>query len=289
MPGRGEPGPGQPVRRDAGRARSLGLLRTVLFAPEDLALVKGDPDGRRRFLDDLLVARPPRYAGVRADYDRVLRQRNALLKSAGATIRAGRGDVRTLDVWDTPPGDGRGRAAGRPAAAGRSCSPRWSRPPTRRSARGRADAVTSYRCSLGEDVTAEDPPTRELLPARLLEALAPGPHAGARARHQPGRPAPRRPGAGPAAGCRPRATPATASPGRSRWRCGWPATSCCAPTAWPAGRRAGADAGRRVRRARHPAAATAWPTLVARAEQVLVTAAVAAGRARRRWTAPGST
>lgn len=73
----------------------LGILRTVLFAPEDLALVRGDPGERRRFLDDLLVARFPRYAGVRADYDRVLRQRSALLKTA----RAG-GDLRTLDVWD---------------------------------------------------------------------------------------------------------------------------------------------------------------------------------------------
>jgi DNA replication and repair protein RecF len=59
----------------------LGVLRTVLFAPEDLALVKGDPEQRRRYLDDLLVARAPRYAGVRADYERVLRQRTALLKS----------------------------------------------------------------------------------------------------------------------------------------------------------------------------------------------------------------
>ena len=62
----------------------LGVLRTVLFAPEDLALVKGDPDQRRRFLDDLLVASAPRYAGVRADYERVLRQRTALLKSLRA-------------------------------------------------------------------------------------------------------------------------------------------------------------------------------------------------------------
>ena len=84
------------------RAREvLGVLRTVLFAPEDLGLVKGDPDARRRFLDDLLVARAPRFAGVRADYERVVRQRNALLKSAGAAIRGGRGDVRTLDVWDS--------------------------------------------------------------------------------------------------------------------------------------------------------------------------------------------
>lgn len=79
----------------------LGLLRTVLFAPEDLALVKGDPGERRRFLDDLLVQRAPRLAGVRGDYERVLRQRNALLKTAGAAVRAGRGDVGTLDAWDT--------------------------------------------------------------------------------------------------------------------------------------------------------------------------------------------
>jgi DNA replication and repair protein RecF len=83
----------------------LGVLRTVLFAPEDLALVKGDPAERRRFLDDLLVALAPRYAGVRSDYDRVLRQRAALLKSAGAK-GAGRGAAAreamasTLDVWD---------------------------------------------------------------------------------------------------------------------------------------------------------------------------------------------
>ena len=79
----------------------LGLLRTVLFAPEDLALVKGDPGDRRRFLDELLVARAPRLAGVRADYDRVLKQRNALLKSAGPRLRNGAGDLRTLEVWDT--------------------------------------------------------------------------------------------------------------------------------------------------------------------------------------------
>jgi DNA replication and repair protein RecF len=81
----------------------LGILRTVLFAPEDLALVRGDPGERRRFLDDLLVLRAPRYAGVRADYDKVLRQRNALLKSAATSRRARRADpdaLSTLDVWD---------------------------------------------------------------------------------------------------------------------------------------------------------------------------------------------
>jgi DNA replication and repair protein RecF len=75
----------------------LGLVKSVLFAPEDLVLVRGDPAERRRFLDDLLVSRTPRLAGVRSDYDRVLKQRNALLKTA----RLARGDaLATLDVWD---------------------------------------------------------------------------------------------------------------------------------------------------------------------------------------------
>jgi DNA replication and repair protein RecF len=71
------------------RAREvLGVLRVVLFAPEDLALVKGDPGERRHYLDDLLVQSAPRYAGVRADYDRVVKQRTALLKSARARSHA---------------------------------------------------------------------------------------------------------------------------------------------------------------------------------------------------------
>lgn len=84
------------------RARDvLGALRVVFFAPEDLAIVRGDPSERRRFLDELVTARSPRMAGVRADYERVLKQRAALLKSAGAARRAGGGsDLRTLDVWD---------------------------------------------------------------------------------------------------------------------------------------------------------------------------------------------
>ena len=102
------------------RAREiLGVLRTVLFAPEDLALVKGDPGERRRFLDDLLVATAPRYAAVRSDYERIVRQRTVLLKSAGARTSRGRvaassasqasgpggGPVpssmaATLDAWD---------------------------------------------------------------------------------------------------------------------------------------------------------------------------------------------
>lgn len=80
----------------------LGIIRTVLFAPEDLALVKGDPGERRRFLDELITARSPRMAGVRSDYERVLKQRNTLLKSAAMARRhGGKGmDLSTLDVWD---------------------------------------------------------------------------------------------------------------------------------------------------------------------------------------------
>ncbi|MGQ7295794.1 DNA replication/repair protein RecF [Quadrisphaera sp. KR29] len=104
----------------------LGSLRTVLFAPEDLALVKGDPEGRRRFMDEALVALAPRLAGVRSDLDRVLKQRSALLRQAAASRRGGRlggssrareraalaaresgwedaaaAEAATLDVWDT--------------------------------------------------------------------------------------------------------------------------------------------------------------------------------------------
>jgi len=79
----------------------VGVLRAVLFAPEDLALVRGDPGDRRRYLDDLAAVRRPRVAGIRADYDKVLRQRTALLKSAsGARYRGDRGALETLDVWD---------------------------------------------------------------------------------------------------------------------------------------------------------------------------------------------
>ncbi len=100
------PGKANQARINGGspvRAREIvGIVRQVLFAPEDLVLVKGDPDGRRRFMDQLLVQRTPRMAGVLSDMDRVLRQRSALLKSAGAARRGhGRApDLRTLDVWD---------------------------------------------------------------------------------------------------------------------------------------------------------------------------------------------
>ena len=79
----------------------LGAVRAVLFAPEDLALVRGDPGERRRYLDELASVRRPRVAAIRADYEKVLKQRTALLKSAaGGRFRGDVGVLETLDVWD---------------------------------------------------------------------------------------------------------------------------------------------------------------------------------------------
>lgn len=170
------------INRSATRAArdALGVLRSVLFAPEDLALVKGDPGSRRRFLDDLLIVQAPRYGAVRSDYERVLKQRNALLKSAGAAVRGGRGgggapDLRTLDVWDSHlartgaelvaarlelvaslqplVGKAYDAVAEAPAAAGGGAGP----------------ARLAYRSSLGPDV--ELLPDREQLAAALLETV----------------------------------------------------------------------------------------------------------------------
>lgn len=80
----------------------VGIVRTTMFAPEDLALVRGEPEQRRHFLDQIVVARYPRLAGVKADYDRALRQRNALLKSATQHSAGPATSVAdTLDVWDS--------------------------------------------------------------------------------------------------------------------------------------------------------------------------------------------
>ncbi|MGZ4617023.1 MAG: DNA replication/repair protein RecF [Actinomycetes bacterium] len=147
----------------------LGILRTVLFAPEDLALVKGDPSERRRFLDDLLVVRTPRLAGVRADYDRVLRQRNALLKSSGAAIRAGKGDLRTLEVWDAHL-----CTTGAELLAARLDLVDALRPLVDKSYDAVADsggpAALDYKSSLGADVPLV--PDRDLLAAAMLNEIA---------------------------------------------------------------------------------------------------------------------
>ncbi len=146
----------------------LGVLRTVLFAPEDLALVKGDPGERRRFLDELLVARAPRLSGVRSDYERVLKQRNALLKSAALARRSGNTDLRTLDVWDAHLS-----RAGAELIAARLELVEAMRPLVDKAyaavARGSASVSVEYESSLGE----RDPqPDRDVLNAQLLAALA---------------------------------------------------------------------------------------------------------------------
>ncbi|MDQ1696329.1 MAG: replication and repair protein RecF [Frankiaceae bacterium] len=152
------------------RAREiLGTVRTVLFAPEDLAIVKGDPSERRRYLDELLVARAPRYAGVRADYDRVLKQRNALLKTAGAARRAGGSALRTLDVWDAHLA-----AAGAELLAGRLDLVEALRPLVDKSyaavSRGAGATELSYTSSLPADSLASG--DRDVLAAALAAAVA---------------------------------------------------------------------------------------------------------------------
>ena len=155
------------------RAREmLGILRSVLFAPEDLALVKGDPAERRRFLDDLLVLRTPRYAGVRADYDRVLKQRNALLRS-GAGRRAEQVDLRTLEVWDSHLS-----TAGAELLAGRIDLVDGLRPLVDKAYQAVAEssfasagpAAIDYRSSLGEEVPLVA--DRDMLSAAMLNQIS---------------------------------------------------------------------------------------------------------------------
>lgn len=99
------------VRGKANRARInrtnvkpkdiLGLVRTVVFAPEDLQIIRGDPSVRRAFLDDIAVQIHPLYSQTKSDFDRVARQRAALIKQAQVALRRGRvPDISTLSVWD---------------------------------------------------------------------------------------------------------------------------------------------------------------------------------------------
>jgi DNA replication and repair protein RecF len=185
-----EPGRANRVRlgrSPVARARDvLGALRLVLFAPEDLALVRGDPAERRRYLDELLVARQPRYAGVRADYERVVKQRNALLRTSylARKVGGGRADLSTLDVWDAHLAEhGAALLAGRlelcaalaphvakaydAVAAGgdRAGSARLT--PRGDPDRSHGGAAVAYRSGLGDLVEAD----RAALRDRLTEAL----------------------------------------------------------------------------------------------------------------------
>lgn len=169
----------------------LGQVRTVLFAPEDLALVKGDPSERRRFLDDLLVARQPRWAGARGDYDRILKQRNALLKSAAPVLR-GRGKQRrpvegtdavsereaalhTLDVWNAQLAQVAAPLLYARLRLLRDLAPLLGKAYDEVSA-GQSDARVSYKASLREEFAARiaggEVPELEELHAELLATFA---------------------------------------------------------------------------------------------------------------------
>ncbi|NUS18037.1 MAG: DNA replication/repair protein RecF [Streptomyces sp.] len=159
----------------------LGIVRSVLFAPEDLALVKGDPGERRRFLDELITARAPRLAGVRSDFDRVLKQRNTLLKTAALARRHGgrgpgapsatksAGDLSTLDVWDQHLA-----AAGAELLAHRLDLVAALQPMVDKAyeqlAPGGGPVSLDYRGSIGDEAMA-GASGREELRERLLEAL----------------------------------------------------------------------------------------------------------------------
>ena len=188
--------PGRANRARLGRSpmqrprEVLGTLRTVLFAPEDLALVKGDPSERRRFLDELLVARQPRWAGVRSDYDKVLRQRNALLKSAAPVLRRGAryrprpaeeaGDdarasaLHTLDIWNDHLATVGSQLLYARLRLMRDLGPYLSKAYDEVSA-GQSDARVSYKSSLREEVAASIAagyvPEAEELRAQVLAAL----------------------------------------------------------------------------------------------------------------------
>jgi len=147
----------------------LGLLRTVLFAPEDLSIVRGDPSERRRFLDDLLVQRTPRLAAVRSDFERVLKQRNALLKTAFLARRSGGGDMRTLDVWDTHLARTGSELLAARLSLVEALGPHVGKAYAEVSG-GRGVPVLAYRSSLGDALPEAG--DRDALPAALLGELA---------------------------------------------------------------------------------------------------------------------
>ena len=156
------------------RAREIvGLVRTVVFSPEDLALVKGDPSERRRFLDDLLVLRAPRLAGVRSDYDRVLRQRNTLLKTAGAARRGSSSQesaLSTLGVWDAHLARTGGELLFERLALVDALRPYVAKAyATVARGAGHDDAAIDYRPSL--DLAPDLPRDRTALAGRLLAEL----------------------------------------------------------------------------------------------------------------------
>ena len=154
----------------------VGVLRTVVFSPVDIAIVKGDPSERRRFLDDLIVARWPRLAGVRADYERVLKQRNTLLKSLSGRLRGGPPSAdaeATLEVWNTHLARTGGELLEARLVTLADLAPHVSKAyadiaPTNN------DAAAEYRASVDLDATrdADQPTARANLSAALAAGMA---------------------------------------------------------------------------------------------------------------------
>ena len=206
----------------------LGVLRAVLFAPEDLALVRGDPGERRRYLDELATTRRPRIAAVRADYDKVLRQRTALLKTAaGARFRGDRSVTDTLDVWD-----GHLAAHGAQLIAARVELVNELAPEVEKAyqllAPASRPAAIQYRSTV-EEIDGQNE-TVESSRRRCSTLWQDG--------------GPPRSNAESAWSARTatiwncasvtnsrKALPATGNRGRWRWRCGWRPTNCCGPKA----------------------------------------------------------
>ena len=196
----------QPLRR----ARDLlGTLRVSVFSPDDLALVKGGPAERRRLLDDTLVACAPRHDAMRADLDRVLRQRNTLLKQAGGRLTPEVG--ATLDVWDAKLAE-LGEDAGRRPGARWSTGWRrwWPRPTTGWPRRPSSVGARLRRALAGRRAwpPAWPPPAPDDLRRGVTHRRAPPRRAGAGAR-RPAGPHPRLPGRAALAGPGP-------APGRPR-------------------------------------------------------------------------
>ena len=154
----------------------VGVLRTVLFSPVDIAIVKGDPSERRRFLDDLIVARWPRLAGVRADYERILKQRNTLLKSLSGRFRGGAPPAdseATLEAWETHLARTGGELLEARLVTLADLAPHVSKAyadiaPTNN------DATAEYRASVDLDKTrdADQPNARANLSAALIAGMA---------------------------------------------------------------------------------------------------------------------
>jgi DNA replication and repair protein RecF len=148
----------------------VGVLQAVLFAPEDLALVRGDPADRRRYLDDLAVVRRPTVAGVRADYDKVLRQRTALLKSlSGVRQRSDQAALDTLDVWDSRLAEYGGQLMAARIDLVNQLAPEVEKA-YQLLAPGSRPASIAYRASL--DASLNSDADRGLLEAALLAALS---------------------------------------------------------------------------------------------------------------------